>query len=132
MPLIVPNSAETFILRYVTNSAVPEDLDIRLFTNDFVPTEADVVGNYIEASLGGYALIQLNSTLWVVTPGEPSIAEHPQVTWTFTGAVGNVYGYYVTRRTTGDLVWAERFTNGPYNVQNNNDQIRVTPRLTAN
>ena len=132
MPLIVPNSAEVFILRYVTNSAVPEDLDIRLYVNDLNPDESVVVGNFIEANGGDYAKIELNSTLWIVTPGEPTVAEHPQVSWTFTGAVGSVYGYYITRRTTGDLVWAERFTNGPYNVANANDQIRVTPRLTAN
>jgi hypothetical protein len=133
MPLVVPNSAETFILGYILKKHTPEDLDIRLFTNDHIPTEGDVVGNFIEATGGGYATIQLDPTQWVITPGEPSLGEHPQVSWVFTGGVvGNVYGYYVTRRSTGDLVWAERFSNGPYLIQTANDQIRVTPRLTAN
>ena len=133
MPLIVPNGAETFILGYILKKQAPEDLDIRLYTNDHAPGESDVVGNYIEAVGAGYLVKNLDSTQWVITPGEPSLGEHPQVSWIFTGGVvGNVYGYYVTRRVTGDLVWAERFTNGPYLIQTINDQIRVTPRLTAN
>lgn len=131
MSLIVANAAELFILGYVLNKQVPEDLDIRLYVNDYIPTEADTVANFIEAVGGSYAKIDLVPSSWAITPGNPSVAQHPQVSWTFTGAVGQIYGYYVTRRTSNDLVWAERFTNGPYNIQSNNDQIRVTPRLTA-
>jgi hypothetical protein len=131
MALIVPNTAEIFILGYVLNKQTPEDVDIRLFVNDYIPTEADTVANYIEAVGGGYAKIDLVPSSWSILPGNPTVAQHAQVSWTFTGPVGPVYGYYITRRTSNDLVWAERFTNGPYNIQNNNDQIRVTPRLTA-
>jgi len=131
MALVVPNSAEIFILGYILKQQTPEDLDIRLYVNDHIPSEADTVTNYIEASGANYAPIQLQSSQWSITPGTPTVAQHPQVAWTFTGPVGNVYGYYITRRVSGDLVWAERFTNGPYNIQNNNDQIRITPRLTA-
>lgn len=132
MALIVANSAELFILGYILNKQVPEDIDIRLYVNDYIPTEADTVANFIEAVGGGYAKIELSPAQWAISPGNPSVAQHPQVSWTFTGgSVGQVYGYYVTRRTSNDLVWAERFTNGPYNIQSANDQIRVTPRLTA-
>jgi hypothetical protein len=131
MALIVPNTAELFILGYVLNKQVPEDIDIRLYVNDYIPTEADTVSNFIEAVGGGYSKIDLVPSSWSVTPGNPSVAQHTQVSWTFTGSVGPIYGYYITRRISNDLVWAERFTNGPYNIQSNNDQIRVTPRLTA-
>jgi len=132
MALIVPNSAEAFILGHILKGGLPEDLDIRLYTSNTTPTETDTILTYTEATGGGYAAIQLTAASWVITEGEPSLGEHPQVSWTFTGIVGNVYGYYVTRRTSGDLVWAERFTNGPYDIQTASDQIRVTPRLTAN
>ena len=130
MALVVPNASEVTILEYVLNKGAPEELDMRLYTNDHTPAETDVVSTYTEATGGGYVVKNLNAASWVITPGNPSASEHPQVTWIFTGIVGNVYGYYITRRTTGDLMWAERFTNGPYNIQTNNDQIRVTPRLT--
>jgi hypothetical protein len=56
---------------------------------------------------------------------------YSQQTWTFTGALGNVYGYYTTRASSGDLVYAERFTDGPYNIVNNGDQIKLAASLQA-
>jgi hypothetical protein len=135
MALVVPNSAEGFILGYIVGTDTPEALTIRLFGNDYTPTEIDTVAAYTEVTGGGYAGISLSSLNWTITDGDPSLAEHTQVSWTFdatAASVGNVYGYYVTRDTSSDLVWAERFTNGPYNIQTENDQIRITPRLTAN
>lgn len=39
-----------------------------------------------------------------------------------------IYGYYVTR-SDGALLWSERFPDGPYFITNEEDAIRVTPRL---
>lgn len=130
MTLVVPNVAEIVILEYILNKGnAIEDLDIKLYVNDVTPTDTDTEASYTEASGGGYSPIQLTPGSWSISPGTPTSAEHLQVTWTFTGTVGLVYGYFVTRRTSGDLMWAERFTNGPYNVQLNGDVIRITPRL---
>lgn len=129
MTLVVPNSAETLILEYILNKGAPQDLDIRLYTNDVTPSETDTVSTYIQATGGGYAAIELTPGNWSINPGNPTTSEHTQVSWTFTGSVGLIYGYYVVRRTGGELVWAERFTNGPYNIQQNGDIIRITPRL---
>lgn len=130
MAYAVPNNSEVYMLEYILNKTAPQNLDIRLFTNNITPTETDVAATYTEAAGGGYALIQLTAGSWTIVAGAPSLATHTQVTWTFTGAVGNIYGYYITRRTTGELMWAERFNNGPYNIQNNGDEIRITPRLS--
>ena len=130
MALVVGNTAEVIMLDYILNRDAPEDLVIRLYSNDQTPVEADVIGDYTEVTGGGYASVALTSGSWSITPGDPSVADYPQVTWTFTGSVGNVYGYYVNRTTGGELMWAERFTNGPFNIQNNGDEIRVTPRLS--
>ena len=132
MAIVVPNEAEIVALNYILNKATPQDLDVRLFINDYIPTEADTAASFVEAPIqNGYNKIELTPNLWSVSPGTPSVATHQQISWIFTGAIGPVYGYYITRRITGDLIWAERFTNGPYNIQNNQDQIRLTPRLTA-
>jgi hypothetical protein len=85
------------------------------------------VANGLGYTTGG---ISLTPGSWSVISGNPSQAEHTEVTWTFSGAAGNVYGYYVTRDIGGELLWAERFTNGPFNITTNGDEIKITPRLT--
>jgi len=129
MALLVPNGIEGEILKYVLNITAPENLSIRLYTNNITPAETDTVGTYTEATGGGYTSKPLVPGSWVITLNNPAAqATHPQIVWTFTGVVGNVYGYFVTRDTSNDLMWSERFTNGPYNVQNNGDEVKVTPR----
>ena len=132
MSLVVPNTAEATMLKYTLNAEAPEDLVIRLYSNDIIPSQTDSVTDYTEVTGGGYAAQNLIAGAWIVTEGNPSTATHPLVTWVFTAAVGNVYGYYITRQTTGDLFWAERFLNAPYNIQNVNDEIRVTPKISLN
>lgn len=60
----------------------------------------------------------------------PSTAHYAEQTYTFTGALGNVYGYYLTEATSGQIKWSERFTSAPLNIANNGDQIKVTPIIT--
>jgi len=132
MALLVPNAAEAIILRYLVNTDAPEDLTIHLYTGVTPITETMVVGDFTELPVAnGYASIPLTGT-WTITEADPSLAEHTLVDWTFTGTVGNVHGYFVTRATGGELMWAEEFTNGPYDIQTASDQIRITPRITAN
>lgn len=130
MALLVPNSAEEIMINYILNRDLPEGLVIHLYSNNIIPQETDTITNYVEVTGGGYASIGLTAGLWTILPGTPTSAEHTEVVWTFNGAVGNVYGYYVTRVTGLELMWAERFSNGPFNIQTNGDEIRVTPRLT--
>lgn len=130
MAVLVPNVSESVMLANILNKTAPEDLDIRLFTNNHTPTELDTALDYVEASGSGYTLKQLIPANWTIVDGDPAIATHTQITWAFSGALGNIYGYYVTRRTSGVLAWGELFVNGPYNIQNNGDEIKITPRLS--
>jgi hypothetical protein len=61
----------------------------------------------------------------------PTTIVYAAQTFTFTGALGNVYGYFLKRATGGELVLAELFSDGPYNIQNNGDTITVTPQISA-
>jgi hypothetical protein len=130
MALLVPNAAETIMLANFLNKTAPQDLTLKLYTNNVTPAEADTEASYTEAAGNGYAAVDLVAANWVLTGGAPSSAAYPQVTYTFTGALGNVYGYFVVQKVSGKLMWAEKFTNGPYNIQNNGDQIKVTPNIT--
>jgi len=130
MSLVLPNQGEQIMLEALVNKVAPQTLELRLFTNDYTPVEGTTEANVTQASGYGYGAITLTGANWTITPGAPSLAEYAQQTFTFTGALGNVYGYYITQATSGKLVWAERFSDGPYNVQNDGDQIKVTPKFT--
>jgi len=131
MALVVPNQGEQIALEALLNKTAPQNLVLRLYTNDVTPGETDTEAAYTEASGDGYAAENLTASSWVVTPGAPTSAAYPQVTFTFTGALGNVYGYYLTQAVSGKLVYAERFSDGPYAIANNGDQIKVTPTITC-
>lgn len=131
MALVVPNAAEDVILQNLLNKTAPQTLLLKLYTNNYTPIETSVEGDFTEAAGFGYAAISLTPASWTITPGAPTDSAFPQQTFTFTGALGNVYGYYIVQTTSGKIMWAERFTDGPYNIVNVGDQIKVTLHLTA-
>lgn len=131
MTLLVPNNGEGDALAYALNKSTPENVVLRLYTNNITPAETDTAATYTEAAGFGYASVTLVGANWTIVEGAPSEASYAEQTFTFTGALGNVYGYYQTRLTSGRIWLAERFTTGPFNIQNNGEQIKVTPKVTA-
>jgi hypothetical protein len=132
MAVVFTNAAEQVALENFINKTAPENLVLRLYSDNQTPAKTDVVGDYTEVSGNGYLAVTLTPNNFVMTPGDPSSAAYPQVTFAFTGAAGNVYGYYVTRASTGDLMFANRFSNAPINIANNGDEIRITLTITLN
>jgi hypothetical protein len=132
MALLFPNNGEGDALQYLVNRAAPENLVLRLYTSNTTPAEADTAGTYTEATGFGYAALTLTGASWgAPSEGAPSSIAYAQQTFTFTGALGNVYGYYLTRATSGRIAYSERFSDGPYNIVNNGDQIKITPTITC-
>lgn len=129
MALLVPDVGEDRCLKAVLNHTPPQDLLIKLFTNNWTPTEADIAGTYNEASGFGYVAKTLTGSSWTISGTAPTAATYAQQTWTFTGALGQVFGYYVVQAISGVLMWAERFSDGPYPVNNNGDQVLIAPRI---
>jgi hypothetical protein len=130
MALVVPNQGEQIALEALVGKTAGQNLVLRLFTNDITPGETNTESTYTEASGNGYAAITLTAASWTVTPGAPTLAAYAEQIFTFTGALGNVYGYYFTQVNSAKLVWAERFTGAPFNIANNGDQIKITPQIT--
>jgi hypothetical protein len=130
MALLVPNNGEGDMLAFIVNKSTPENLVLRLFTNDITPSESDTAATYTEASGNGYSAITLTGASWTITEGAPSTASYAEQTFTFTGALGNVYGYYLTRATSGRIAFAERFTGAPFAISTSGDQIKVTVQIT--
>ena len=132
MSLLVPRTGEVIALKYLVGyTTTTEPLVLHLFTNNKTPAETDTASSYTEATGFGYGSISLTGASWVVTAADPSTCTYAQQTFTFTGALGSVYGYYLTRASSLDLVYAERFSDGPYVIANNGDQIKITPSITA-
>jgi hypothetical protein len=132
MSLIVPNNGEGDALQYFVNKAAPQDLVLCLYTNNITPAETDVTATYTEAAGNGYANVSLTGASWgAPAEGAPSSIAYAQQVFTFTGNLGNVYGYFLKRTTSGRIAVAERFSDGPYNIVNNGDQIKITPSITA-
>jgi hypothetical protein len=132
MAVVFTDAAEVIALRNFLNNAAPQNLILRLYSNNRSPAKSDVAGDYTEVSGDGYSSVTLTPEDFVFSPGDPATAAYPQVTYTFTGAAGNVYGYFVTRATGGELILANRFSNAPINIANNGDEIRITLTLTLN
>lgn len=130
MTLLVQDAAEQVMLEALLNKTAPQDLILKLYSSDTTPAESDTESTYTETSGGGYSSANFTAASWTVTPGAPSSAAYPEVTFTFTGSAGNVYGYFVVQSSSGKVMWAERFTNGPFNIQNNGDEIKITPQIT--
>jgi len=130
MALIFTDIARENTLTYLVGGTVtPESLVLKLFANDVTPTDTDDVTLYTEVSGGGYSSIALTPANWTVTAGN---AIYPEQSWTFSGAIGDVYGYYLVNSVSGELIFAERFPAGPYDVATSGDVIRVTLNLNLN
>ena len=129
MTLLVPNVGEQVMLEAFLNKTAPQNLVLKLYTSNTTPSESDTASTYTEATGNGYAPASLVSSNWTTTPGNPTVSSHPQVTFGFTGALGNVYGYFVVQAVSGVLMWAERFPSA-INIQNNGDQIAITPSIS--
>ena len=133
MTLLVVNNGEIQNLAYFVNkNGNTEDLVYRLFTNNITPAETDVLGTYTEAVGGGYAAKTMTGSNWTLTPGNPSTAVYARQDWVFSGSLTgnlNLYGYFVTRAASLDLLFAERAVN--IATPDAGAEYRVVPRVTA-
>jgi hypothetical protein len=132
MAVVFTNAAESIALKNFLNNTPPQTLVLKLYTNNRVPDKLDVAADYTELSGFGYSSVTLTPASFTFTPGDPTTATYPQITFTFTGAAGSIYGYYVIQSTSGLLMLANRFSNAPINIANNGDEIRITLTLTLN
>ena len=131
MALVIPNAGEADTASYYVNKSAPQNLVLRLYTNNYTPIGSSTTGSFTEATGGGYVALEINGADWTITPGAPTVAAAPQQTFSCdgTGGVQLCYGYYMTRAVSGVIAHAERFSNGPYSFTNDGDAIKVTPRI---
>jgi hypothetical protein len=130
MTLVVPNTSEIIIMENFLNVAAPQDLVLKLYSSNTTPAETSTAADFTETTGGGYSDAALVAGNWTITGGGPTSAAYPEIVFSFDGAAGNVYGYYVVQSVSGNLLWAEQFAGAPLNIQNNGDEIRITLQIT--
>jgi hypothetical protein len=126
MAVLFTQAGEQTALQNLVNNLAPQTLVLKLYTNNKTPTELDIASDYTELSGYGYSSTTLIPGNFSFSEGDPTTATYPQITYTFTGAAGYIYGYYVVQTSSNILMFANRFTNAPIQISNNGDQIRVT------
>jgi len=139
MSLVVPNIADLQMLKFIVNF-VATDGDappsggnrlLRLYTNNLTPGKSTVIGDITEATEDGYAAIVLTGTSWTIATNlGVNTASYALQTFTFTEEV-TAYGYYLTTQDN-ELLWVERFSDGPYTLPSDGGEMAVTPKLNLN
>lgn len=130
MTLLVPDAGEVALAAAALGKTNMTALTLRLYSNNLTPTEASVAADFTEVAGGGYAAIALVAANWTIaTAAGVTTAAQPEQVFTFTGDATDPYGYYITR-VDGTVLWAERFSDGPYAVTANGDQVKITPKIT--
>lgn len=130
MALLVPDVGEVELLSRMVNLNAPDDCILHLYTNNLTPAEGDTEGLYTESTGTGYSAITLTGASWTVsTTGGVTTGSYPQVTFTYTGAEPNIYGYYVTDNAGTLLLWSERFSDGPYAIPSGGGSVKITPKI---
>ena len=133
MALVFFNQGETIALEALLNKTAGQNVKLKLFRSNTTPAEGHTEADYTEANFTGYAEVTLTGASWTVTAGAPGIAAYAQQTFSSTAnqATQYIYGYYYVQVTSGKAIAAERFSDGPYAVTNNGDNIKITPQITA-
>lgn len=131
--LLIPNVGEELVLKNFLNIAAAQDQKLVLFKSNTTPAETDTTATYTAADFTGYADAAITGSSWTTTQGAPSHADYAQQTFTSSAAQAtqNIYGYLLKQTTSGTLMLAERFSDGPYPITNNGDAIKITPVVTA-
>jgi len=127
MSLLVPNVGEVKMLEKALNKVAADDVKIHLYSSDTTPGEDDTVASY--TLITDPVAITLTGASWTIaTLTGTTTAEYAQQTFTFAGAA-TVYGYAVTDNGETNLLWAERFTDGPYTIPSGGGSIKITPKI---
>jgi hypothetical protein len=132
MALITFNAGAQEIARRALNYSATGDVVLKLFKSATTLAETTVIGDLTLADFTGYAAITLTGASWTVTSADPASASYAQQTFTSSAGSQNqdVYGYVVTNSGGTIALWGETFSDGPYNIVNNGDLIKVTPVWT--
>jgi hypothetical protein len=117
------------IFKDFLTGATPPALYLRLYSNNYTPTLADVPSDYTESVAAGYAAIALSGGSWTITDTSGVlVCTYPSQTFTLTGS-GTIYGYYVTDSGKTKVYWAGLAAGGPFSFSSSGGVLLVSLAL---
>lgn len=134
MALKIPNEGELQLLdKCLKNAQVAdENYTLKLFKNDYTPTDADTSASYTVADFDGYADKPLTRAGWnaaITNAGNEAESTYSaEQSWTCNAGSQAIYGYYVLGATSGKVLWAERFAIT--RTLAGGDQLKMTPKFS--
>lgn len=133
MALNFPDVGENLALEAIVNKTAPQNLVLKLYSNNITPSDTDTAATYTEATFAGYSAITLTGASWgSASGGTITYGSQQTFTRTSTGTVENIYGYFCIQTTSTILMYSERDSAAPAPMTNNGDQIKITPTISAN
>jgi hypothetical protein len=128
--IVFSRAGASYVLSLMVCHRQPQELWLHLFVNDTWPAIDQKPRDKFEEARGfGYAPKALRGADFVVEQAAYPRIIHPKVTFTFSGRLGKVYGWFATVGLDGEQVAAERFIgdDSPYNIEVAGDFITITP-----
>ena len=123
------------LLRYMLNNTTPGNVQLHLYKNDLTPSSSDTLDMYVESTADGYSAVALDRASWTfATSSGTSTAVYARQTFSYSTSE-TVYGYYLTNENFGggqELIWAERFSDGPYVITGLGGTVDIDPEISIN
>lgn len=134
MALVAPNDGLPYLLALLMKDAAVPVLDwqLALYSNNYTPTQASVIGNFTVATFTGASIVGLSRGTWQA----PALSTNKAliqygttpIVWTATGAYQTIYGYFVFELGANKVLIAERFATAV--DLNLYPVVGVLPRVT--
>jgi len=125
MALLASNGGKEHLLAIIFAT----DYVVKVYTNNVTVEEAMVLGDFEEATEDGYAEITLDNANWVIsTTSDITSALYPEITFSFTESI-TARGYFVTTSDGATLIWAEEFSDGPYEFPIDGGTVSFEPEV---
>ncbi len=112
MSLVTSNAGEIKMIQALLNGS-PENLNLKLYQNNYTPLATSTVPDFSEATFTGYTQQTLTVGNWSTPTTNGSgeaVSNYTPVVFSCTGGSSQtVYGYLVVGASTSTLYWAEKF-----------------------
>lgn len=156
MSFIISDIGEQHLLKLIIGNIRPTKLILNLYSNDvnldnknFIAPDF-IFGNQLSDGSfvdNGYSSVELDGSNWTISyenDGSTSAVYNTSLSFVFTnGLVNAIHGYFISVSTnpafdyvepyilpsSGTILWAEKFSNGPYTILNSGSSINITPKI---
>jgi hypothetical protein len=86
-------------------------------------------GGNLEPKLKGYSPRRLGEKDWKLTTGEKKVSAVAKwIEWEFQEGGADIYGFIIKDKD-GELLWAESYKDGPYQILRKGDRLRIRPKM---